>query len=205
MEKDLLEALFKEQSQGIRERVEKQSGKDKSPLKLRAPEINEAAASPLFSRQWTYTRFMETQYGDIYHAVLARIKTVSEHLLEDLHGICSELCVMQDIPCPVENILKTLTDFLSAAPVSVFFKHRPGEEVFNEKEFADGKGNLFRMDKVIVAPAEVVVVDFKSGTESGDYNAQIMNYVQILGEIYPGRTIKGFLAYIKEAEVKQIA
>ncbi|MCL5277648.1 MAG: PD-(D/E)XK nuclease family protein [Deltaproteobacteria bacterium] len=204
MKKELLDILFKEQSLGAKEQRENGPEKDISPLKPHAPPINNEAPLYSFSHQWTYTRFIDAQYGDIYHALLARIKTISENLSEDLKKICSELLALQDTPYNTEDIVKTLTDFLHAEPVSIFFKPAAEAESFNEKEFSDKDGNLVRMDRVIVMPKEIWVVDFKSGTESGDYGAQIKNYMKILTELYPNRTIKGFLAYIKEAKVEQV-
>lgn len=172
-------------------------------LKPHAPPHSDSTIPP-FSSKWTYKKFIDAQQGDIYHAVLARIKTMPENLSGDLKKICSELLGLQDIPYNIEDIVKTLTNFLNAASVSLFLKPGLDTEIFNEKEFTDRYGNLFRMDRVMVTPEEVWVVDFKSGTESGNYHAQIKNYIKILEELYPGRNIKGFLAYIREAKVEQV-
>ncbi len=205
MKKALLEALFREQSSGKWRKVEEQSEKDIAPLQICAPQTDDGPAAPSYSRQWTYHRYREAHNGDVFHAVLAGIETIPRDLPGTLHRLCSELPALQNVPLPEDDIIKTVVHFLDTASVTVFFTLRPGEKIFNEKEFVDREGNLFRMDKVIVAPAEVTVVDFKSGTESGDYDAQIKNYLRLLGELYPGRIVKGFLAYIKEAEVKQVS
>ena len=78
--------------------------------------------------------------------------------------------------------------------------------VLREQEFADGRGELFRMDRVIVDPNAVEVVDFKTGRkeEAKSHREQITKYLQILRDVYPGRKLNGVLAYVDQCAVEKV-
>lgn len=88
------------------------------------------------------------------------------------------------------------------------FKKRPGREIRREQEFSDGEGRLFRMDRLVIDPGKVAVIDYKTGKErraEREYEAQMKNYMKILREIYPDRRVEGLVAYIDLREVRRIA
>ena len=69
------------------------------------------------------------------------------------------------------------------------------------------------MDRVVVDPEAVAVVDFKTGSEtdaekrrarSEADRAQVRSYMRILGEAVPGRSVRGFLAYIDEGSFETV-
>ncbi len=76
-----------------------------------------------------------------------------------------------------------------------------------EQEFSDSGGNLFRMDRVIFEEDQIVVVDYKTGTDreaEKGYLSQLKNYVRILKEVYPGRKVEGVIAYVDLKEVRKV-
>jgi ATP-dependent exoDNAse (exonuclease V) beta subunit len=60
------------------------------------------------------------------------------------------------------------------------------------------------MDRVIVDPSAVVVVDFKTGGDKDGYTVQIRQYMKILKDIYPAKTVCGVLAFIDRNYVRKI-
>ena len=46
------------------------------------------------------------------------------------------------------------------------FEPRPGRRVFREVDFCDAEGRAFRMDRVVVDPDAVTVVDYKTGADT---------------------------------------
>ena len=95
-------------------------------------------------------------------------------------------------------------------------------EVFNEKEIVDKHGHTKRIDRLIVTDKEVLIVDYKSAraakseerrgkgeeqkAKSGlnPYYQQVKDYMGVVGEMYPGRSVKGYLVYLDSLEVEEI-
>ncbi len=77
--------------------------------------------------------------------------------------------------------------------------------VLTEQEIVNRFGDTKRCDRLIVRENEVQVLDFKSARiEEGGYAAQVEEYKDILKDIYPKRTIKGFLVYLDCCEVEEV-
>lgn len=80
-----------------------------------------------------------------------------------------------------------------------------GADVFTEREIVNAAGYTRRCDRLIIRGDEVRIVDFKSARDAeGRDRGQIMEYKEILQDIYPGRRIKGFLIYLDCLEVEEI-
>lgn len=94
--------------------------------------------------------------------------------------------------------------FLGHPEVGAFFRPAEQRTILNENEFAQSDGRLFRMDRVIVDPAVVTVVDYKTGDEQEEYANQVRTYMNILHDIYPGRLVRGVLAYVDRDVVKEV-
>jgi ATP-dependent exoDNAse (exonuclease V) beta subunit len=62
------------------------------------------------------------------------------------------------------------------------------------------------MDRVLIDPDRVTVIDFKTGESEGkeEYRKQISTYMSILGEVYPGREPRGILAYVDRLSMETI-
>ena len=61
------------------------------------------------------------------------------------------------------------------------------------------------MDRVVVDPDRVTVVDFKTGAEeSGRYEEDMRTYARILGQIYPERHVEGILAFVDAGSVRKV-
>jgi ATP-dependent exoDNAse (exonuclease V) beta subunit len=154
-----------------------------TPCELAPPSCRDwiAFLKDEFKEEETPAHRAQRREGEMCHAALA--------------GVAADLS---------DEMKNDLARFRAAEKVRPFFT-AAGAEVFVEKECVDKRGMTLRMDRVLVFEKEVWVIDFKltlSGGEKG--RDQVQGYKKILAEIYPGRVIKGFLAFIKECEVVQI-
>ncbi|NTV29721.1 MAG: UvrD-helicase domain-containing protein [Candidatus Omnitrophica bacterium] len=143
---------------------------------------------------------LERESGTFYHAVLAEIGACppgqSEHMLAEALSILP-------LEAPRQAIRDALAALLAEARVRPFFE--TSGQVFTERELVDRRGNSRRVDRMIVTPSEVVVVDFKSARgplESG--LRQVREYREILRDIYPERKVRGYLVFIREREVLEV-
>ncbi len=97
--------------------------------------------------------------------------------------------------------------FCKGEPIAGFYERRPGRVVMQEQELADSRGRLFRVDRVVVDPERVTVIEFKTGREGVDgekHAAQMANYLRIMGEVYKGRRIEGIIAYVDAKVVRRV-
>jgi ATP-dependent exoDNAse (exonuclease V) beta subunit len=59
------------------------------------------------------------------------------------------------------------------------------------------------MDRVVLDPDRVQVIDFKTG-ERQDYTSQMRVYMEILRRVYPNRNTEGYLAYVDSGWVEGV-
>lgn len=77
--------------------------------------------------------------------------------------------------------------------------------VIREKEVVDRSGHTRRIDRLIVKPEEVWVIDFKSSPQEKDEGRrQVQEYLGIMAHVYPAKTIKGFLIYLDSSSVEEV-
>ncbi len=66
-------------------------------------------------------------------------------------------------------------------------------------------GSLTRMDRVVIDPDVVTVLDYKTGDERPGYAEQIVKYMNILGDFYKTSSIQGFLVYTDRTQIRPVA
>jgi len=77
--------------------------------------------------------------------------------------------------------------------------------VLTEKEIIDSGGRAFKVDRLILYPSSLDIVDFKTGeTRSGEHIEQINNYGRLLKRIYPDKKINKYLVYIDDGSVVKV-
>jgi ATP-dependent helicase/nuclease subunit A len=106
-------------------------------------------------------------------------------------------------PAVVDTVSRTLRD----PRLSAYFGRSPGRIVLTEQEFCDKDGRLVRMDRLVVDPDRVTVLDFKTGGEEKEdaaHEEQIQAYAAILSEAYPGRRIEALLVYTDRSAVRRV-
>ncbi len=68
-----------------------------------------------------------------------------------------------------------------------------------------GEGLLRRIDRLIVKPHEIWIVDYKSSREGmGNFLKQIKEYLAIVGEIHPDKKVRGFLLFLDTARFEEV-
>ena len=147
----------------------------------------------------------EIRRGDIIHLILSQMQyeTDARKIDSCIAALISEGLVKGER----EDIRETLVQFLSLPEIANYFRHCPGREVYLEQEVADKNGRLFRMDRVVVDPERITVIDFKTGGDEDEtgHEAQIANYRSLMRELHPGKTVSAVLAYIDLKKTKEVA
>jgi len=98
-----------------------------------------------------------------------------------------------------------ITRLLAKKELKPFFEVSDGK-ICLEKELVDRYGDTKRVDRLIVKPKEAWIVDYKSAKDvEGEYQKQVGEYMKIVKDIYPALKIKGFLLYLDDLSLEEIA
>ncbi len=149
--------------------------------------------------------FVEMERGDFIHRVLSGIEFLDGSPQEAIATLVSAETATLFPGLHPEAIQKSLTSFLTMPPIAPLFSRSKDRVILREAEFANRDGSLVRMDRVLLDPGLVTVIDFKTGSHKGDeHREQVSSYMQILKEIYPGRECRGILAYVDQCTVVKV-
>jgi ATP-dependent exoDNAse (exonuclease V) beta subunit len=146
----------------------------------------------------------ERQRGEFIHRVLYFVDDLGENIESELERIIRRVNDELNTNYPILDMKKNLLNFLRHGDIKSYFEATPGRVIKKEQDFSDLRGNLFRMDRVVIDEDRIFVIDYKTGTgkeAEKEYVSQLKNYIRILKEIYPGKNIEGVIAYVDLKEI----
>jgi len=184
---------------------------DKPTVKQETVLVRDAAA---LSHELPHVSLRPTEYdsialreirrGEFVHAVLESIEYVDASIDDQL----DQAFTRARLQIPFEGDEVSLRSMLRSALTSVdlqpYFERIEGRRVLNEQEFVMADGSLMRMDRVVVDPDIVTVLDYKTGDEKPGYTEQVAKYMVILRDFYKTSEIRGFLVYIDRSLIRSI-
>ena len=151
--------------------------------------------------------------GEIAHALLAEIEALGPDVRADLEAAQSRL-VVEEAEVPVyEEVKAGLSTFLETSGLRSFFEPRPGRTIRTELEVCDRTGRLRRLDRVVIDPAEVFVIDYKTGRRpaggpagegEGSDRKIFEDYLSIMRDVHPGSRVRGAFAFVDEGTIEEI-
>ncbi|MGD0228930.1 MAG: UvrD-helicase domain-containing protein [Syntrophorhabdales bacterium] len=152
-------------------------------------------------------RFEEKKRGEVVHKVLSLVGSGSGDILSGLDEILDAVRHEAGADAVPEGLERTIADFLEDDAIAPLYGERPGRVVMVEQELADSEGRLFRVDRLVVDPDRVVVVEYKTGREAENearHLAQMTTYLRIVGELYRGRRVEGLIAYVDLLRMRRV-
>jgi len=146
----------------------------------------------------------EIKRGEFVHAVLQSL----DYVVDSIGKHLDDAFTLAHLRVPFEGddrALRTaIFSVLTSAVMRPHFTRRGGRTVLNEQEFSMADGSLTRMDRVVIDPDVVTVIDYKTGDERPGYTEQLTKYMSILKDFYKNRSIQGFLVYIDRNEIRSV-
>ncbi len=142
--------------------------------------------------------------GEALHLVFSFIKNLlNKDLLKEITQAINK--AFWEYPGRKINDLEPdIREYINRQTWNKFFFLEDGL-VFTEKEFIINSGQTKRIDRLIVKEKEALVIDYKSSLDSNDKNLQQMiEYINIIGSIYPGKTVKGYFLYFDKSGIEEI-
>ncbi len=139
--------------------------------------------------------------GTYIHRALQEIRTIQDasksiHSLY-LRGIINPEIINED------EMQRVISQLLSNPQVQPWFA--PDLTILNEQSITNSKGNLERIDRLIITPqGRAIVIDYKTGHYIKEYRTKVKDYVDAIREIgYPD--VEGYLLFIKDGKVMKIS
>jgi ATP-dependent helicase/nuclease subunit A len=156
--------------------------------------------------------FDERARGEFIHRVLSHVEYLHDDMEKVLEGIIRKVNIETASESAAEGVTILLLRLLGRKEIATYFEPHPGREVKREQEFSDEEGRLFRMDRVVIDPDRVTILDFKTGGEGRandkyadeKYRSQMKKYMKIAKDIYPGRRLEGRIVYIDLGEIRAL-
>jgi len=142
--------------------------------------------------------------GEVVHAVLAQIPDLDER--EPATAV--RTAVRTTVPSfprwqHWERTEEMTLRFVTDPRVRQFFSAR-GRTVVCEEEIVGADGSTARVDRLIVDAGEVIVVDFTLDDEGNSKTDQVRRYISLVGQLFPGRRVRGYVATIEEPSVREV-
>jgi ATP-dependent helicase/nuclease subunit A len=135
----------------------------------------------------------ETRRGEAIHRLLSAVEILSGDPAGDTASAMKKLRIPHD-----DSLLDAVAGFLVQPDVRTFFEPRAGRRVLSEQELCTASGMLFRADRIVIDPDRLTVIDFKTGSDEAvaDHTRQLKNYMTLLRDLHPDKTVTGLIAYV---------
>lgn len=157
----------------------------------------------------TYIELEEAKRGELLHRLVSEISYLEcdksdliKYIEDKIDRISFELKINYDKNQILDEILK----LLSHETLKEFFKGRENRVVLTEREIVDRMGNLYRVDRLVIEPNRVTLIEFKFGRSADEKEAskQTEKYIEILREIYPDRKLEGLIYFAHKNILKSV-
>jgi len=143
--------------------------------------------------------------GDLIHYILSLIHILPQDPLPCVRESIQAGTTKLNAPFNEDEIEEVIVRLFRNPRVLSFFQPGEGAVVFTEKEIIDKGGSVFKVDRLIVYPSRLDIVDFKTGeTRSDEHIEQINNYGGLLQLMYPDRKVDKYLVYIDDGSVIKV-
>ncbi|MEW6088747.1 MAG: UvrD-helicase domain-containing protein [bacterium] len=143
--------------------------------------------------------------GKILHEILSSIENMAEESQKGAveKGISKAQVLFPDVSAFSE--FKSIINKLLDKPELKKFFYVSDGKVYLEKNVVDYFGNTKRIDRLVIKENEVWIVEYKTtGESTADYKEQVKNYMDLIKELFPSKTIKGFVIFLEEAKAEEI-
>ncbi|MDD3296014.1 MAG: UvrD-helicase domain-containing protein [Candidatus Omnitrophica bacterium] len=142
--------------------------------------------------------------GNNIHNVLSRVINCAK---ADAAGMINEglkLAAAKSFSFDIEKYRIKAEQVIANPGLKDIFYVNQGQ-VFCEKEVINRFGELKRIDRLIVKDKEAWVIDYKSSYgDIENYRGQIREYIDIIGDIFPGKRVRGFLLFLDDMNIQEV-
>ncbi|MGC8685450.1 MAG: UvrD-helicase domain-containing protein [bacterium] len=146
--------------------------------------------------------YKEERRGEIIHKILSNITRVDEHIRD---RILEQVDIM-DKEFITDKFIDNLIEVINSEEGRPWFNPSSDIEVFTEKDIVDKRGQIKRIDRLVLTRDEAIVIDYKTGgmDELDKHKKQVREYMSTISELYPLKRTKGYLVYIDHKKIEEV-
>ncbi|MCX7744747.1 MAG: UvrD-helicase domain-containing protein [Flavobacteriales bacterium] len=139
----------------------------------------------------------EKEKGIIIHELLSRIR-----YMDDFQQLIAEakMCHI-DKTWIEEELFRLKNEFETHPLIAAWFDKKA--DVITEQSIIASDGKEYRPDRIVRTANEIIVVDFKTGEQNPEYLKQVINYKNILQNVY-NEPVKAYLVYVSPLQVIEV-
>ena len=139
----------------------------------------------------------ERHYGLLMHDILSQLRTADDLPKILQQQVMNGKLTADQLP-PVQD---TIEQLLANEQARTWFSEN--YRVLNETEIITPQGQLYRPDRVMMNGHDVVVVDYKFGTQHEPrYNQQVQRYAELIRSM--GFAVSGYIWYAQTNDLEQV-
>lgn len=153
--------------------------------------------------------YREQRLGSLLHALLAEIEYLEPNLEQIISQTLKKPIFKEFSRSEIEWAEKKVKKLLSRAGPAEYFQKLPGRKIWREIDLVNSEGQLFRVDRVVIDPDRITLIDFKNRkpkepVTKDAYFKQLSNYRAILQELFPETEIKPLLIYVESGTMEPV-
>jgi hypothetical protein len=144
--------------------------------------------------------------GEAMHFLLSFVrKTSKAHLDEAMESARREGSLAFPLVADWDELEKDVRALVHEPKLKPFFD-ADHDKVFCELEVIDAWAETRRIDRLMVSPDGVDVIDFKSSREGEEgHRRQVEDYIELVKGLYPGLEVRGWLIYLNDRSLEAVA
>ncbi|MCX7857347.1 MAG: UvrD-helicase domain-containing protein [Deltaproteobacteria bacterium] len=146
-------------------------------------------------------RTEERKRGDLIHAAFASIDYATKIHKEKIKDTLAEKARVMGYGGDFNEIIEEVMASVNSKELCSLFEERVGRIAFNEFEISDPYGNLHRIDRLVIDPNEVTILEYKTGEQSEEHKKQVLKYKDLLSSIFPEKTVKTIIFYVEKKTI----
>ena len=141
---------------------------------------------------WNTEQEKAIEKGNLIHNIMAHINTKEDVVFAISHFL--DRAIIN--PKQAESLQKTISQIVEHDQLKSYFTAE--NTIYNERDIISKNKTIIRPDRMVVnSNNEVVIIDYKTGTEDQKHQEQLENYQAIIEEM-PYKVTKKMLVYINE-------
>ncbi len=141
--------------------------------------------------------------GKLWHEILSQIEFLPTDNQIDtyIRNLATAVYAKAGRAASLEEDLPRFIDFIKRKDVRPLFTQASDVKVFREMELVNRFGDLKRIDRLLVSPTHITLIDFKtSPLAEKSHREQLDEYYDLVKALYPKHSIEGRLIYIEGVE-----
>lgn len=162
---------------------------------------------PLAVQTYESVGAQEAKRGDFVHSVFSNIEFLIDDPGMQVDAAIARVGREMPVSDSPDQVRSTILQYLAEGGIHEWFRQKEGRTVLREQELTRRDGALYRADRIVIDPKNIIVIDFKTGgnENEAEYIVQVRNYMGMLKEIYPNKEVGGCIAYVDLKTIKNVS